>query len=559
EFYPSFYPLEIRIETGNPASAATLLSKHVLHAYVGGDPFESGAVPAELKHMDSLGSYLVVTWNIASRAWHDRATRCARAADVVARLARGREGGSYVFSPYPVTPLHADYLEQFDLAESAKQAFETRTGRPVSHPSLKLRARGRLAGALVPPAWRTAGRKWDATLETIDVADLVAPARLGLDGWLGPPWIKTGWFQAYLLLTPPLSDETARRTAEAIYQRLVTGAPGDLVEQFNAERRLVSVLLGGCERVVVGYTLRREYYNDSDYSEGVENIAADSQDGFDSPIFIRTVKLKDFLWNGWLRLGVEGKPRAAWNPICGFTDAPGRLLWSALSDPAEFPAPYNATWVSNRVTSAIDPGGSASGDMLVPKDALLPEPGTGALRPVGEGRTARTKIVYRVLTSAFHDQTRMTVADILYPFAFAYRWGVPHPTNSTEYDPAIAASTALMRDWLAGIRVLREEQEVKKTQEGTFRFPVLVVEVYLTHSLRDPLQLAAVAPPWSSLPWHVISLMEEAVKRGFAAFSVEEAKRRGLPWLDLVRDQKLVARLASLTEDLRSQSYVPAA
>jgi hypothetical protein len=559
EFYPSFYPQEIRIEMVNPASAATLLSKHAIHAYVGGDPFGAAAVPAELKHVDSLGSYLVVTWNTASRVWRDQAIRCARSADVVARLAKVRDGGSYVFSPYPVTPLHADYLEQFDLAESAKQAFESPTGRPMSPPALKLRAKGKLAESLVPPAWRTAGPKWDATLETIAVADLVAPSRLSPADWLGPPWIKEGWFHAYLLLTPTLSDETARRAAEKIYHGLVSGARGDLVEQLNAERRLVSVLLGGCERIVVGYTLRREYYNDSDYSEGVENIAADSQDGFNSPIFIRTVKLKDFLWNGWLRLGVAGKPRAAWNPIGGFTDEPGRLLWSALSDPAEFPAPSSATWVPNRATPAIVPGGTPSGEIVIPRDAVLPEPGIGALRPVGEGKSARTKIVYRVLTSAFHDQTRMTVADILYPFVFAYRWGVPHSSDGTDYDPAIAASTALMRDWLAGIRILREEQEVKKTQEGTFRFPVLVVEVYLTHSLQDPMQLAAVAPPWSCLPWHVIALTEEAVKRGFAAFSMEEAKRRGLPWLDLVRDQKLEVRLAALTEDLRSQAYVPEA
>lgn len=559
EYYPSFFPHEIRIETVNPASAASLLTKHAIHAYVGGDPFAPGAVPADLRPVESLDSYLVLTFNTASKSWSDRATRCARGADVVTALARGKRGGGYVFSPYPVTPFHADYLEQFDLVEAAKRPFESRASRPAFPRGLKLRAKGKLAEALVPPASRATGRAWDATLETIGVEELVAPARVSLNGWMGPPWIKTGWFQAYRLLEPALSDAGTRRAAEALYALLSGGAPGDAVEQFNTERKLLSVLLRGCERVVAGYTVRREYYNSSDYSEGVEDIAADSQDGFDSPIFIRTVKLKDFLWNGWLRLGVAGTPRAAWNPMGGFTDAMGRLVWAAVGDPAEFPAPYSSSWVPNRATSTIVPSGSPSGGMPVPKDALLPEPGTGALRPVGEGKAARAKIVYRVLTSAFHDRTRMTVADILYPYVFAYRWGVPHSPNGTEYDPLIAASTTLMRDWLAGIRVLREEQDVKKTQEGTFKFPVQVVEVYLTHTLNDPQQLAAVAPPWSSLPWHLIALMEEAVKRNAAAFSEGEAKRRGVPWLDLVRDQKLKDRLAALTEDLRSQAYVPAA
>ncbi len=45
----------------------------------------------------------------------------------------------------------------------------------------------------------------------------------------------------------------------------------------------------------------------------------------------------------------------------------------------------------------------------VPADAVLPEAGSGGLQPVGEGRTARQKLTYRVLGSAFHDGTRMTL------------------------------------------------------------------------------------------------------------------------------------------------------
>ena len=44
-----------------------------------------------------------------------------------------------------------------------------------------------------------------------------------------------------------------------------------------------------------------------------------------------------------------------------------------------------------------------------------------------------------------------------------------------------------------------------------------------------------------AVPWHVIALMEEAVARGWAAFSEQEARRRGVPWLDLVRDAPLQA------------------
>ena len=54
---------------------------------------------------------------------------------------------------------------------------------------------------------------------------------------------------------------------------------------------------------------------------------------------------------------------------------------------------------------------------------MLPEPGSGRLRPVGAGKIARQKLTYRVLGSAFHDGTRMNAADLLYSYMFAYRWG----------------------------------------------------------------------------------------------------------------------------------------
>ena len=107
--------------------------------------------------------------------------------------------------------------------------------------------------------------------------------------------------------------------------------------------------MGGCRKTVAGYTVKREYFN-SEFSAGIENIAYDAHEGFNSPMFIRTVKLKDFPWNGWLALGVDGRPQAAWNPIAGFTDPFGRLMWITLGDPAAVPSPYDENWVFNRIS-----------------------------------------------------------------------------------------------------------------------------------------------------------------------------------------------------------------
>jgi hypothetical protein len=99
---------------------------------------------------------------------------------------------------------------------------------------------------------------------------------------------------------------------------------------------------------VAGYILKREYFND-EFSAGIENISFDSITGLDSPMLLRTVKLKDFPWNGALRLGIEAGPTAAWNPIGGMTDPSGRFMWSAIGDPALLPSPYDAGWMLNRI------------------------------------------------------------------------------------------------------------------------------------------------------------------------------------------------------------------
>ena len=121
------------------------------------------------------------------------------------------------------------------------------------------------------------------------------------------------------------------------------------VERINLERELVTSLTTTCRSVVVGYTVKREYVS-TEYSAGIENIGFDSIEGLNSPIFIRTVKLKDFPWNGWLSLGIDTRPTAAWNPIAGFTDSFGRLMWSAVGDPALVPSPNDAGWMLNRIS-----------------------------------------------------------------------------------------------------------------------------------------------------------------------------------------------------------------
>jgi hypothetical protein len=195
-----------------------------------------------------------------------------------------------------------------------------------------------------------------------------------------------------------------------------------------------------------------------------------------------------------------------------------------------------------------------SAELAVPADAVVPEIGSGRLQPVGAGKIARQKLTYRVLASAFHDGTRMSAADLLYSYAFAYRWGA-----GESADPGVAAATAVMRERLLGVRVVGSDNTSKSFRFGDFEVTreLFVVEVYTSAPPIDPEQDAVVAPPWSTLPWHLLVLMEEAVARDWAAFSQGEADRRGVEWLDLVRSPQLAKRMAALVDTFAHQGYRP--
>jgi hypothetical protein len=110
-----------------------------------------------------------------------------------------------------------------------------------------------------------------------------------------------------------------------------------------------------------------------------------------------------------------------------------------------------------------------------------------------------------------------------------------------------------------GVRPDRIDTTVREFAELKFATVTHTLEVYGRSGGLEPEATAAIAPPWSATPWHVTALMEEAVRRGIAAFSAEEARRRGVPWLDLVRDPAVQARLAALVAELSARSHVPEA
>jgi len=343
--YPSFYPHEIEIKSLAPEEAAQPLRDGKIQAYIGSDLSFAGAPPVDLHAIESLGSFIIVRVNPDSARAQDDASACA----VVRTVMRALTGQSnFIPHPYPVTPFHGDYLHHADLAAAAMARFSIGEA-PVD---LKIMARGGLAQS--HPEWSARDADWDAEVDEVDAAALVASAIFSVNGWLAPPWVRTGWFHAERLLADATGEPARKQQIQSDLQRLKAGDFTGLVERINLERDLVTLLTSGCQKIVAGYTVKREYIN-VEFSAGIENIGYDSIAGLHSPIFIRTVKLKDFPWNGWLALGIGDKPAAAWNPIGGMNDPFGRLLGFTVGDPALLPSPYESGWMLNRIAD-LPPG-----------------------------------------------------------------------------------------------------------------------------------------------------------------------------------------------------------
>jgi hypothetical protein len=331
--YPSFYPHEIEIRTLSSDQAAEALRQGRIQAFVGIGPQLEGSPPDRIGTITSLGTFVVVRLNPRSPQAADEA--CAAVKNVVRQASQIR---GFVVHPYPVTPFHGDYLHHADRAAEAKRNLFDGDA-PVRELKVKTLA------SLQHPQWSAGDPDWDAEVIEIDAATLVASSTLAVNGWIAPAWLRAGWFHAERLLVD--ADPGLGQRLQSDLQRLRASDLGT-VERINLEREVVAQLMRGCRSMVAGYTVKREYVN-VDYSAGIENIGYDAIEGLSSPIFIRTVKLKDFPWNGWLALGIASEPGAAWNPIGGMTDPFGRFVGFALGDSAFLPSPYEADWMLNRI------------------------------------------------------------------------------------------------------------------------------------------------------------------------------------------------------------------
>ena len=85
--YPSFYPHEIEIKSLAPEEAAQPLRDDKIQAYLGSGLSFAGTPPADIRAIESLGSFIVVHVNPDSAHAQDDASACAVVRTVMQALA----------------------------------------------------------------------------------------------------------------------------------------------------------------------------------------------------------------------------------------------------------------------------------------------------------------------------------------------------------------------------------------------------------------------------------------------------------------------------------------
>ena len=235
--YPSFYPHEIEIRTLAPEQAAEALREGEIQAYVGGGVRFAGAPPAEIRAIESLGSFIIVRINPDSPRAADEASACAAVKAVVRELAGAR--CDFILHPYPVTPFHGDYLHHADLAAAAKARFSDETAADA--PPEESRQAGSLAQqhpGLVGARCATGTRE----VIEVDAAELMAAATLRRERLARAALAANRLVQRRASAWPMRIERPRRRgnASKPISGALKTGDFTGSAERINLERDLVT-------------------------------------------------------------------------------------------------------------------------------------------------------------------------------------------------------------------------------------------------------------------------------------------------------------------------------
>ena len=242
-----------------------------------------------------------------------------------------------------------------------------------------------------------------------------------------------------------------------------------------------------------------------------------------------------------LKIGVKQIYQAAWNPVMGISDIYSRQIWDTLYDPGVFKHPYTGDTFPIRTDYVIETAGY-DGKLDVPDDAIIWDPVLQSWREVDPNTQATSKVTFDLTLSKWHNGSLMDMNDVLHSLYFTIEWGSEQQEDDKTFDTEFTPRASQTVKTLIGVRPLDEK----------------TLEVYVDYWHFDEAEIADWASLWSSVPWELMTAMEQSVIDGKVSFSRSGAVSKSVNWLSLIvpNDAEIIKQY--LTE-FKDSNHVPPA
>ncbi len=242
-----------------------------------------------------------------------------------------------------------------------------------------------------------------------------------------------------------------------------------------------------------------------------------------------------------LTIGVKQIYQGAWNPIMGISDIYSRQIWDTLYDPSVFKHPYTGDTFPIRTDFVVETAGP-DGKLDVPTDAIIWDPVLQTWREIDTDTQATSKVTFDLELSNWHNGLQMDMNDVLHSLYFTIEWGSEQQEDDKTFDTEFTPRASQTVQTLIGVRPLDEK----------------TLEVYVDFWHFDEAEIADWASLWSSVPWELMTAMEQSVIDGKVSFSRSGAVSKSVNWLSLIvpNDAEIIKQY--LTE-FKDSSYVPPA
>jgi len=218
-----------------------------------------------------------------------------------------------------------------------------------------------------------------------------------------------------------------------------------------------------------------------------------------------------------LVVGVKQIYQGAWNPIMGFSDSYSRQIWGIISDPITFSHPFTGEILPVRGNWKVETAGP-DGKLDLPDDAIMWDPVNQEWKKVPQNAQAISKVTFDLKFSKWHNGQDMDMNDVMHSLYFTSEWGTQtdedDKTFDTEYTPRAAQSVQT----LIGVKPIDED----------------TIEVYVDFWHFDDGEIAEWAALWSTMPWEIVTAIEQGVIDGKISISRSGATSKNVNWVSLI-------------------------